>query len=107
MPKANEALKEEWKKRLEQWRASGLNGTTWCRENQIAPHVFLYWRRKLKDYPIKDISGIASNFIELSDKAQSIAGIIIEYRGITIRLSKDFDEATLMKCLKVLRDLPC
>jgi len=103
-------LRNEWKLKLEEWHASRLKGTAWCRENGIAHHIFLYWRRKLKDYPIKDkpkteIS--SSNFLELSDKAQNNTGITIEYREMVIRLSNDFDSAVFLKCINLLRGLPC
>lgn len=108
MPIASEALKEEWKCKLEKWHASGLKGSAWCHKNNIAHHVFLYWRRKLEGQLAKNKTKKAPlNFVELSDKAQDGVGFTIEIQGISFHLSKAFDEAIFLKSINLLRRLSC
>ena len=46
MPTDNQ-LKVQWQQRLQSWRKSGLNQTQWCKQNNIKPNQFCYWKQKL------------------------------------------------------------
>mgnify|MGYP000498285289 CR=1 FL=1 len=39
-------LSDRWHAVIEEWRASGLPGKTFCNERNIVYHQFGYWRRK-------------------------------------------------------------
>ena len=94
-------LREKWVMLMQEWQISKLSVTEWCRQRDIPPHRFYYWRRELVvDNDVKIDPG---SFIEISDKSIS-AGIDIVYRDISIRPSKDFDAPTLLKCLQLLRN---
>ncbi len=90
----------EWKDKIHQQKISGRSILAWCRENQILPRSFYYWRSKL--FP-KIID--RSCFTELADNKSS--DIMIEYQGAHINLDKDFNSETLKKCLIVLRGIQC
>lgn len=91
--------KAEWELKLEQWRASGLSGAAWCRENDIKYPVFLYWQRRTKVPTQKE----ASTFVELTSPIDQNTGINIEYRGVILHLSKDFDATTFQRCVQLLK----
>ena len=38
----------QWQAIIEQWQASGLSAKTFCQQQQVTYHNFLYWRRKLR-----------------------------------------------------------
>ena len=44
-----------WEHHLEQWRQSGLSQLAYCREHQLKPHRFYYWRRRFLK-PQADVS---------------------------------------------------
>ncbi|MCF7852768.1 MAG: hypothetical protein K9M07_05970 [Simkaniaceae bacterium] len=46
----------EWEKRVHDQKESGLTIAKWCQLNQIRPHVFDYWKKKLSSYPKLDRS---------------------------------------------------
>jgi hypothetical protein len=103
MPAANEKLKNEWKNRFEQWRASGKTIKAWCEEQKISLHVFYYWRTKFKSVP--NIAQSSSNpFIEVTDRKVD-SGLSLQWYGIVVCLSKNFDEKTLARLLQILRRL--
>lgn len=100
-------LREDWKIKLEGWRASDLSGMAWCQKNNIRYNVFLYWCKKLKNKTTaknKKLSPPAP-FIELLETSKNATGIEVEYRGAILRLSKDFDEMTFQRCIRLLRGL--
>lgn len=92
--------KNKWKDKIHQQKISGKSILAWCRENQIHPRSFYYWRSKL--FP-KIID--RSCFTELADDKNS--NIMIEYQGVHINLDKNFNSETLKKCLIVLRGIQC
>jgi hypothetical protein len=91
--------KAEWEFKLENWRASGLSGAAWCRENDINYPVFMYWRRRIEVPTQKEVS----TFVELTSPLNQTTGIDVEYRGVTLHLSKDFDATTFQRCLQLLK----
>ena len=40
-----------WEERIAAWEAGGLSQAAFCRENGLALHRFLYWRRKCRQAP--------------------------------------------------------
>ena len=92
--------KAEWKNKINQQKSSGKRVSEWCRENQIHPRVFYYW--KLKLFP-KIID--RSCFTELTNSKSS--DIVIECPGVRICLEKHFDPAALKYCLAMLRGIKC
>lgn len=89
-----------WQERLRQWKISGKSGPKWAQEQRIPYHTFCYWRTKLADQTSK-------SFIELVDASETHQELQLEWQGITVRLSKDFNERALKRFLQVLQGLQC
>ena len=87
----------EWEEKFQKHRESGLSVNRWCLENQISKSSFNYWKERL--YPRQQIL-FRSNFVELSSTQNT--GIVIECRGLTVRLDRKFDSSVLKQCLTVL-----
>ena len=45
---AKKVRKSQWMNIIQQWSASGLTKTEWCRRNNISPKSFFYWQRQLR-----------------------------------------------------------
>ena len=45
----NQALWDQWRQRLEGQRESGLSIAAFCRRENLSPHGFHAWRRKLRE----------------------------------------------------------
>ena len=107
MPKQiNDLLREKWKERIINQRQSDLTIATWCRQNNFTPHTFYYWQNKFfPKIPIK-----RDDFQEISEKlnvdTQSRkSGVCLQYQEFYVHLDQQFDRATLIQCLKLLREL--
>jgi transposase-like protein len=92
--------KQDWKDRISQQQQSGLSIKQWCSQNQIKPHIFYYWKKRLS---YKNASISHSSFTELTPPKET--GISIECHGFLLRLDKHFDPFTLKQCLITLREL--
>ena len=94
-----------WKEKIEQWQASGKNASQWCREHEVPYNNFIYWKQRLlpKASPPQVVQ--KAPFIELVENLSHDSGIEIAVRGFKLSVSKNFDNITLMRCLKVLESL--
>lgn len=99
-------LAEAWRGSIDDWRQSGKNMAEWCRERQLNYYQFCYWKDRWEGNR-RRCPSVASEFLELSDHPSSNSQITIEYQGITIRLESNFDEAALLRCLKVIGRSVC
>jgi hypothetical protein len=95
-----EKTRADWQKRLEEWKTSGKTVTQWCQEKGIYKAAFYHWKKKLSEQILN-----RNSFIEL--KEDRALPIELEYRGIRIRLTENFDSRTLLRCLEALKRLPC
>lgn len=93
--------KLEWEEKIRKQKESGLSVERWCRENQISPHTFYYWKDRLFPKPLPG----HLNFAELSNAKET--GIVIEHGNLRIRLDKHFDPNILKQCLALLMELQC
>ncbi len=89
-----------WQERLRRWKISGKSGPEWAKEQQIPYPTFCYWRTKLADQTSK-------SFVELVDASRTHQELYLEWQGITVRLSNDFDERALKRFLQLLQELQC
>ena len=47
--KVNQALREQWRRRIERQRESGLSVVEFCRREGVSPACFHQWKRKLRE----------------------------------------------------------
>ncbi len=89
-----------WQERLRQWKNSGKSGPEWAKEQHIPYPTFCYWRSKL--------AGLAPRtFVELVDISKTPQELLLEWQGIAIRISNNFDVHALKRLLQVLQELSC
>lgn len=91
-----------WLEKINDWKASGESGFSWCKENNINNKAFYRWRSILLN-PIKSSLELKpDSFIELQNKKCCI--LEIEYKKYKFNL-KDFSFAELANFFKILRGL--
>jgi hypothetical protein len=95
---------QRWKDRIEQWQTSGKSITSWCKDNNISYNTFLYWRKRLDIGKEHSSQKQSSTFIELQDGGLAFSGIELQIEGISLHIYQQFDEATLIRCLRLLRN---
>jgi hypothetical protein len=98
--RGSEEKRREWAEKVHAQKVSGLSIEGWCRENQIKPSVFHYWKGVLSSRP----PITRSSFTEIPLTAD--AAISIEFCKCHIRLSH-FEPSILRSCLSILREVLC
>ena len=115
-----------------QCRRSGLSDRQWCLDNDIVPSTFYYWVRRLRQHACYDLPETECSGRNVSaagkqdvvcvniqpDPVRETAGIpvvnipeaaniMLQYGGVSIALSNDFEEQTLKRVLLTLRETVC
>ena len=98
MRKNNSKLVQEWMEKINQQILSGKSIAAWCKEQAIPYHRFLYWHKRLQK-PLPNLN-IRSSFVELPEDSSQV-WIEIILQGAKLMISRDFDRASLLFCLKV------
>ncbi len=105
----SEEQKQQWREKIISQKNSGISIAAWCRQNEIADHLFYYWKRKLFPEPAITLSSFTEVPFEKEGQCLETknSGIKIEYGEIHIHLDKCFDSPTLKRCLSVLKGAAC
>jgi hypothetical protein len=98
MSKMPEEKIQEWKDNLSNQLASGFSIAQWCRQSNIPPHKFYYWKKRL--LPSKELT--RASFSELEDAKGS--GIFFECSGMRLHIEHVPDPLILKQCLKILKE---
>lgn len=93
---------EEWRRVFEEWRASGMSRSAFCREKDIAFSTFDYWKKKVSGRQrLVRLSGVM-----LPKSTASTIRVVVDER-VTVELSRGFDEEELSVVLRTLGALSC
>jgi len=100
----SEEKRKKWKEKVEAYKESGQNAVEWCRGQQISYNTLGYWRKQFEKLSDKGIEH--GSFIELKEEPID-EGMTLEYKGVKIHLTKEFDGNTLRRCLQILKEAAC
>jgi hypothetical protein len=93
--------RQQWQKKIADWKQSGLSGVQWCKENNETYGRWEYWKEQVLQKPkqtasieFKEIKAESSNPIE--------TGLELQVGKVTVKVEQDFDESTLSRLLPIL-----
>ena len=92
-----------WQKFVQEQAESGLNAATFCKDHQINPQRFYFWRRRFKDES-NGTKGTGA-FLELVHSSSKNHGSGIRIRldeKLSIELERHFDPRTLRDAIDAL-----
>ena len=105
------ASRQEWSKRVERWRDSGLTAQEFAAEVGVNPQTLSCWKWKLKsDAKTNRVTSArgpsaarALPFVEIAASATSAAWFeVVLGAGVVVRVPSQFDAAALGQLLDVL-----
>lgn len=94
-----------WEKHINAWKAGNLNQTEYCRHNQLKPHRFTYWKKKLYRpddtqltlVPVQITSDLHSSF------APNPSGLKVAVKNqYQIEVDRGFDPVTFKELILIL-----
>lgn len=111
---AEPSIHEQWRKRVQRWKDSGLTAREFAAETGLNFHTLRYWSSRLQGEK-RDKGGVAMivaakpRFIEVTEAltgARALMdgpGLELVVSDVVIRVPVCFDEKTLRQVLAVVR----
>jgi transposase len=104
----DERKERQWRRRISQWRASGLSVRAFCAQYGLTPASFYHWRRVLERRPAEEPAAfVPVQVVADAVPTQASALEVVLADGRTVRVAPGFDAATLRRLLAVLEGRPC
>ena len=103
----DERKEQQWRRRISQWRASGLSVRAFCALHGLANASFYAWRRVLERRAAEQPAFVPVQVVADTMPAQTSALEVVLADGRTVRVAPGFDAATLRRLLAVLDGRPC
>lgn len=96
---------EKWTSIIKAQQLSGQSRKSWCLENDVNIHNFIYWNKRL---PAKTTTKSPQSSTEEFEWASVLVSeesseIIIEINSVKIYLKANFDEQLLVKLIRTLK----
>jgi hypothetical protein len=98
----NQKRQKLWKNHINQWSDSGMTQRDYCRQNDLIPHCFTYWKTKLtnKNLPVK--------FVQITPEPINIVPPDLKLNigpGLQVEIPDGFSQVTLERVLITLKVL--
>ncbi len=95
----NEERAEFWKAHLQQWSGTGLSQREYCRQNDLRPNRFTYWKIKFakKNMPVELVQ------VPLPVRFTPKGLRLNIGKGLQIEIPDDFSTDTLERVLMTLK----
>ena len=104
----DEEKQRQWRRRIDQWRVSGLSVQAFCARHGLAPATFYNWRRVLQRRAAEEPAAfVPVQVVADAVPTQSGALEVVLTDGRAVRVAPGFDAATLRQLLAVLEGWPC
>jgi hypothetical protein len=101
----NKRKRRCWKKRIEQWRQSGLSQAEYCRQHHLKDHQLSYWKRRFE----KTESAVSFVSLPVGTSALAVNNpplILSIDNHFKVEIRPGFDGHLLRQLIVVLQGLP-
>jgi hypothetical protein len=98
----DERKEQQWWRRINQWRASGLSVRAFCTQHGLAAASFYHWRRVLERRAAEAAAFVPVQLVADAVPAQDSALEVVLADGRAVRVGPGFDAPTLRRLLAVL-----
>lgn len=101
-----EQLREVWRKRITDYRASGQSGAAWCAAHQIKEHQFWYWTRQFPQAKRTSSPRFLPISVGESHPTPAHTSLLIRVGAAAIEVQPGYDPQFLRQLVQTLAE-PC
>ncbi len=103
----DERKEQQWRRRIAEWRASGLSVRAFCARRGLATPSLYAWRRVLEQRDAEQPTFLPVRIVP--DALPTCAGAVevVLAGGRIVRVTPGLEVATLRQVLAVLEEEPC
>ena len=98
-------LKRFYQRHIERWQQSQLSQVEYCRKNELIPHRFTYWKRRLAKDQTSSTTFVPVALVPNFSASSSAKIDLVIAGGFKIQVGPGFDAATLKQLIHTLRSL--
>jgi hypothetical protein len=98
----DEGKERQWRRRINQWRASGLSVWAFCAQRGLSSASFYHWRRVLARRAAEGPAFVPVQVVADVVPAHAGALEVVLVDGRAVRVAPGFDAATSRRLLAVL-----
>lgn len=103
---ANTDLRNEWEKRIADYKASGKSGAAWCADNNVNVHQFYYWIRRFKSNESTEAQSSKWLSLEVNNQSEIESGnLLVRVGEVEIEVQSGYNEDLLLNVVQTLRNL--
>lgn len=100
-------LKEQWAKRVKEYKASNMSISGWCRANDIKPSTFRYWLDKEKAIDAMQKEPEAAKWLPVeieNDKFENTTEeiLIVKIGSAAIEVREGFNKKLFQEIISIL-----
>ncbi len=103
----DERKEQQWRRRIAEWRASGLSVRAFCARRRLATPSFYAWRRAIEQRDAERPAFVPVRVVPDGLLAGAGSLEVVIAGGCIVRVRPGFDAATLRQVLAVLEERPC
>ena len=99
------AKRRFWENHIESWKAGGLSQARYCRNHQLKPHRFVYWKKKLLPAQASPVSLVELSMpqpVQLPQRNQSAKLKVAIGDDFKVEVLPGFDPGTLREIISTL-----
>lgn len=102
---------EQWKAHIKTCTASGMSIKAWCKQNNLSPHQYHYWKSKFNEIQAKTKpQDELPQWAPLITDAPVVirrnnAPIVMQVGNFKLELTPGFDKQTLLELVNILGEL--
>jgi len=100
--------REEWRRRVAEFRASGQSGLAWCAAQGIKPHLLYYWAKRFPPAENADGDGETQWLpVDVSDSfgRQSSGCLLVRVGNAVVEVAPGFNPQLLADVVRTLTGL--
>ena len=98
-----EQRRQEWEKRIAEYRASGMSVKEWCSANGVKPDRLWYWlRRTRRTLETKSTMWVPVEMSSVFPGEQASNGLVVKVGKASIEVRPGFDPDLLSTVVRVL-----
>ena len=102
--KVNNKRAQFWKNHLKEWSQTGLTQNAYCRDNNLRPNRFTYWKNKFKrqNLPVEFVQ-VSPILLKNTAQVRSQKNLRLNIKsGFQIEIPDGFSQITLEQVLQVV-----
>lgn len=96
--------RQEWAGHIRAWRESGFSQAQYCREHDLSPGLFFYWKRRIEGEPLCDVRlvPVGIHSIRFHPAEMTTSPLVLVVGQYKVEVGEGFDPGTLARLVHTI-----